>query len=80
MNNRPANCQSYQERDGTHYCNRCGLRWDNDSIDPPDCLEDVQSKGRALRTNKPAPVIIPQAKQDEINRKGMAGLREVLDK
>lgn len=40
--NRSPDCQAYQERDGSHYCGRCHLRWDSDSIDPPDCLTEEQ--------------------------------------
>lgn len=83
-----AGCEAYQERDGTHYCGRCHLRWDNDSNDPPDCLTNDQLtdlKGvngvwpplpSPPRTRRP---VVTKAEQDEINRRGMALLRETLN-
>lgn len=81
-----ANCEAHQERDGTHYCGRCGLRWDNDSIDPPECLSDLAIKSVDIRKEastqielREAGVVVTQEEQDEINRRGMAKLRETLN-
>lgn len=81
--NRSENCQAYQERDGSHYCGRCHLRWGlNDS--KPDCLTDIQIAGKRIAdTGYSAEQMVkglarPQAEQDEINRRGIAGIREVL--
>lgn len=84
-------CESYQERDGTHYCGRCHLRWDNDSIDPPECLTDAQLtelKGvNGVWPPLPSPPRdsqrvhrkVSEDEQKEINRRGMAKLRETLN-
>lgn len=89
---RPTNCQSYQERDGTHYCGLCGLRWDDDSIDPPDCSpvkvgrmggrSQGKTKNLTHECQKVADRVLKpfrtQAEQDEINSSGMKRLRESM--
>lgn len=35
---RPPNCKAYRDRGtDTIVCDRCGLQWSVDDIDPPDC-------------------------------------------
>ena len=78
--NRPG-CEARAESDQM-YCVRCGLRWDNNSIDPPECMPRPKSQHQYIQRIeriKPPVRVVDLEEQAEINRRGMALLRETLN-
>jgi len=41
MNNRPLGCKAY-ERGDQWFCDRCGVTWDHNDNDPPECRPPVK--------------------------------------
>jgi hypothetical protein len=45
MNDRPPNCQAHCDHcTGTIICTRCGVQWDADDDDPPECPLELVSR------------------------------------
>ena len=88
-------CKAYQMSD-QKCCDRCGLVWDMNDPEPPTCLTDTQIvNNNLLKASKRFRDAMPTVKQAaeglrnafkttseqmEINRRGMAKLRESMKK
>ena len=79
-----SNCEARPRADGQTECRRCHTVWDSND-NKPDCLSDLATKEVDLKQAAITPVKLRQAgvttnqaEQDEINRRGMAKLRESM--
>ena len=44
---RPPNCKAVRDRTGGYACAHCGMQWDADDDDPPECRRE---SGKASET------------------------------
>lgn len=48
MVDRPPHCKATTDRTGDYVCHRCGLQWDADDPDPPECRRESGKASEAV--------------------------------
>ena len=74
MNNRPPNCKAY-ERGDQWFCDQCGITWDMNDDDPPECNPVVKA-GILIHRGNTEPVKAHRA----IGNKALTAIKENLNR
>jgi len=74
MNNRPLGCKAY-ERGSQWFCDECGVTWDLNDDDPPECNPIVKA-GILIHRGNTEPVV----KNKEKAAKAVDNMRGILKK